>query len=135
MIEAGKVNVTAQGLQALEQVARANGTQDVFAAVLKASAEIDRLTRELAEARAERDAILQAITDPENQPSQYGTVTLAMYEKAAAERDALAKALLDCDRARGGAYMCDQVDNTGQAYQSQALADLLAQIEEGRNNG
>ncbi len=35
--------------------------------------------------RASRDgeveAIHQAITDPENQPSQFGTVTLAMYEK------------------------------------------------------
>ena len=41
--------------------------------------------------RADLASVHQAITDSENQPSQYGTVTLAMYEKAEAERDALAK--------------------------------------------
>ena len=35
---------------------------------------IERLKKEL-------ESIEQAITDPENQPSQFGTVTLAIYEK------------------------------------------------------
>lgn len=32
-----------------------------------------------------RDDFMQALTDPENQPSQWGTVTLEMYEKLEAE--------------------------------------------------
>lgn len=40
----------------------------------------------------ERESIMQAITDPENQPSQFGTVTLAyMQREVAAEREACAK--------------------------------------------
>lgn len=38
------------------------------------------------------ESIKQAITDPENQPSQFGTVTLAhMQREVAAEREACAK--------------------------------------------
>ena len=36
------------------------------------------------------DDFIQTLTDPENQPSQWGTVTLAMYQGVEAERDALA---------------------------------------------
>lgn len=36
---------------------------------------------------------MQAITDPENQPSQFGTVTLAMYQGLEAQVSALTKAL------------------------------------------
>ena len=43
----------------------------------------------LANLAAERAGILQAITDPENQPSQFGTVTMAIHEAIEAERDAL----------------------------------------------
>ena len=51
---------------------------------------LDRLEDSALENLAkERAAILQAITDPENQPSQFGTVTLAMYEALVQERAAL----------------------------------------------
>lgn len=41
----------------------------------------------IAEARAESSAIMQAITDPEKQPSQFGTVTIAhMNAEVEAER-------------------------------------------------
>lgn len=43
----------------------------------------------LANLAAERAGILQAITDQENQPSQFGTVTMAIHEAIEAERDAL----------------------------------------------
>ena len=48
------------------------------------------------ELRAELRSIKQAITDPENQPSQYGTVTVEYMERAIAkavadEREACAK--------------------------------------------
>lgn len=43
------------------------------------------------EQMVERESIMQAITDPENQPSQFGTVTLAyMQREVAAEREACA---------------------------------------------
>ena len=41
---------------------------------------------------AERKAIESALTDPENQPSQWGTVTIEhMEQQVAAEREACAK--------------------------------------------
>lgn len=44
------------------------------------------------EQMAERESIMQAISDPENQPSQFGTVTLAyMQREVAAEREDCAK--------------------------------------------
>lgn len=48
---------------------------------------------ELRRLHAENEAIHQAITDPENQPSQFGTVTLTMYEALKAQRDALLETL------------------------------------------
>ena len=48
---------------------------------------------ELRRLHEENEAIHQAITDPENQPSQFGTVTFAMYEALEAQRDALLEAL------------------------------------------
>ena len=43
-------------------------------------------------AAAEREALMQLFTDPENQPTQHGTVTLEyMQQEIAAEREACAK--------------------------------------------
>ena len=43
-------------------------------------------------ATAEREAIESALTDPENQPSQWGTVTIEhMEQQVAAKREACAK--------------------------------------------
>jgi hypothetical protein len=42
---------------------------------------IAALKERLAQPEQERDEILQAITDPENQPSQFGTVTLEYHEE------------------------------------------------------
>lgn len=42
--------------------------------------------------KALKSSFEQSVTDPENQPSQYGTVTLAMYELVCKQRD-LARAL------------------------------------------
>lgn len=46
-----------------------------------AADEIERLETAISELRAEAASIMQAITDPENQPSQFGTVTLEWHEK------------------------------------------------------
>lgn len=43
--------------------------------------EIDELRTRLAEVEKDADVMHQAITDQENQPSQFGTVTLAMYQR------------------------------------------------------
>jgi hypothetical protein len=41
---------------------------------------------------AEREALMQLFTDPENQPTQHGTVTMEyMQQEIAAEREACAK--------------------------------------------
>ncbi len=42
---------------------------------------ITALKERLTQPEQERDEILQAITDPENQPSQFGTVTLEYHEE------------------------------------------------------
>ena len=56
----------------------------------------------------ERDSLVQIVTDPENQPSQFGTVTLEMYRAVEAERDALRVALESLckthERFSGGAW-------------------------------
>ena len=46
---------------------------------------IEQRNAELSRGHAD---FMQAITDPENQPSQWGTVTLAMYEKRELDSDA-----------------------------------------------
>jgi hypothetical protein len=51
-----------------------------FAALLEEQATA-ALKERLAQPEQERDEILQAITDPENQPSQFGTVTLEYHEE------------------------------------------------------
>ena len=54
------------------------------------------------EQMVERESIMQAITDPENQPSQFGTVTLAyMQREVAAEREACAKVCEEQDTGQG----------------------------------
>lgn len=46
---------------------------------------------------AERESLIQTFLDPQNQPTQYGTVTLeCMRSEIAAEREACAKA---CEQA------------------------------------
>ncbi len=59
-------------------------------APLDPQAVANQLQAENAALKAELAAMEQAITDPENQPSQFGTVTLAYHEKelAAAQKDA-----------------------------------------------
>jgi hypothetical protein len=64
--------------------------------VLKLLVEIERLEAENAALKElysgsqnEYSLLMQAITDPENQPSQFGTVTLLMYTTLECERDAL----------------------------------------------
>lgn len=43
--------------------------------------------------KALKSSFEQSVTDPENQPSQYGTVTLAMYELVCKQRDLAVEAL------------------------------------------
>ena len=52
-------------------------------------AEVTRMEAELAGSILERNMLMQSITDPENQPSQHGTVTLEYHEAVSQERDAL----------------------------------------------
>jgi hypothetical protein len=64
---------------------------DVIAALREPEQEADELTiaymsglydgKKAQRTEQERDEILQAITDPENQPSQFGTVTLEYHEE------------------------------------------------------
>ena len=51
------------------------------------------LITDLARAQEELRLIEQALSDPENQPSQFGTVTLSMYSSQAAEIDRLKEEL------------------------------------------
>ncbi|MBM7328757.1 hypothetical protein JS562_37700 [Agrobacterium sp. S2] len=53
---------------------------------------------------AEREAIMQAITDPENQPSKFGTVTIAFFNEKIAAKNARAKTLEQVN-----AKLCDDV--------------------------
>lgn len=46
--------------------------------------------------KALKSSFEQSVTDPENQPSQYGTVTLAMYELVCKQRDLAVEALENC---------------------------------------
>jgi hypothetical protein len=55
--------------------------------------EIERLQTELVECQEELFIIKRSIIDPENQPSQFGTVTLDMYE-------ALQAQLVECRKER-----------------------------------
>ena len=48
---------------------------------LVAEAERKHIASEHMDAAIKYDTLVQAITDPENQPSQYGTVTVAYMEK------------------------------------------------------
>lgn len=50
----------------------------------------DDIIRMAREAEKEREAMMQLFTDPENQPTQYGTVTVEyMHREIAAEREAV----------------------------------------------
>lgn len=52
--------------------------------------------------KALKSSFEQSVTDPENQPSQYGTVTLAMYELVCKQRDLAVEALEKWDMFFGG---------------------------------
>ena len=49
--------------------------------------------------KALKSSFEQSVTDPENQPSQYGTVTLAMYELVCKQRDLAVEALKETTKA------------------------------------
>lgn len=62
---------------------------------------------------AEREAMMQLFTDPENQPTQHGTVTVEyMQREIAAEREACAK-------------VCDGYDNGRHANMAVICADAI----------
>lgn len=46
--------------------------------------------------KALKSSFEQSVTDTENQPSQYGTVTLAMYELVCKQRELAVEALKSC---------------------------------------
>ncbi len=87
---------------------------DVLAKELEATnRQVEILSDALAESRREIASIKQAITDSENQPSQFGTVTMAhMQREVAAEREACAKA-------------CDEVDKESQSQWPKRLATMI----------
>ena len=62
----------------------------------------------------------QSITDPENQPSQYGTVTLEMYEALESEITTLKSALRDAKTVLVGVV---QGDYDGSAAETIAAID------------
>lgn len=74
---------------------------------LVSDGEWEALDRLIALARAdERRAMMQLFTDPENQPTQHGTVTLEyMQREIAAEREACAE--LCVKLAVGGGFAAD----------------------------
>lgn len=73
--------------------------------------------------------IEQALTDPENQPSQWGTVPLAWYEDVKAQReklrDALAELLSSC-RAIDAAHGRQVIDPHAEASAEAALAETVS---------
>lgn len=94
-------------MQLADMYAGAMSSRDIISSRAALEAEIDRvckdaakppavlmnqlvndkleLSAKLAERDAEIERIMQAITDPENQPSQYGTVLMADMQKVHAE--------------------------------------------------
>ena len=78
----------------INELANGKGvSQPVREALLQMEAELDATNKQveilsdaLAESRREVASIMQAITDPENQPSQFGTVTLAYMQHEVATR-------------------------------------------------
>ena len=67
-------------------------------------------------AAAERKAVMQLFTDPENQPTQHGTVTVEyMQREIAAEREACAKAGEDTKEWKGGGWVSTLCQHTKRA--------------------
>jgi hypothetical protein len=65
---------------------------------------------------AERKALMQLFTDPENQPTQHGTVTIEyMQREIAAEREACAKVCDAADKSTHPADLADAIRARGQA--------------------
>ena len=77
-------------------------------------------------AAAERKAMMQLFTDPENQPTQHGTVTVEyMQREIAAEREACAKV---CDETLAQHYMKQTIPARDEALFLAACADCAAAI-------
>ena len=84
--------------------------------------DVDRLV-ELARAD-ERRAMMQLFTDPENQPTQHGTVTLEyMQREIADEREACAR-LCDEQQELVGAEMCCVAMNCAAAIRARSKHEL-----------
>lgn len=65
---------------------------------------------------AEIKAMLQAISDPENQPTQFGTVTLEHMEREIlAEREACAKVCEERGQVKGGEVFAARIRARGRA--------------------
>lgn len=64
-------------------------TNSTAALLLKAADSLSEAQARAEHAEAELAVVMQAITDPENQPSQYGTVLASTAERAEAELAAL----------------------------------------------
>ena len=86
----------------------------------------ERAAAELRRLHAEVEAIHQAITDPENQPSQFGTVTFAMYEALEAQRDAIQQ-VVDEQAEDEGLWF--RAQTAAEAYLQQELRRLHAAVE------
>jgi hypothetical protein len=63
------------------------GISDIIDRLRKAEATANEAAEKALDCATKYSSIVQAITDPENQPSQYGTVPLAMLRKAEAVRE------------------------------------------------
>lgn len=94
-------------------------------------AEVESLRKQLEEAAdkslkyaTKYSDVIQAITDPENQPSQYGTVPLAQYNSLRSSRDAeIERAIrLVFERLQGLIPYAIHVDI--------GVAEVLAQVKE-----
>ena len=82
--EYGTIPVGFSGAQM--QAAHAVGRASRDAEIAYANEVIEQRNAEI---KRGHEDFIQAVTDPENQPSQFGTVTLAMHEAAQKEAEAL----------------------------------------------
>lgn len=75
--------------ETLHQIARMEGQLDFFAQIAELKQQRDDAADSALVHASKYNNVIQAITDPENQPSQYGTVTLGMYVALKQQRDEL----------------------------------------------
>lgn len=101
----------------------------IKAIMLKHELAVIEVMRELHESReaalnVERKALLQLFTDPENQPTQYGTVTVEyMQREIAAEREACAAV---CCGMIDAEYKTGKVDHNEMAWTQACAAAIRA---------